>query len=88
MTKMINFFEEIWNERDHVSELSGKPLLPRGHFKWHWQFLHVLNKGRFPSLAQDKRNILLALPEEHEKQDRFEAFQLRKEQLLNEIYNK
>lgn len=81
------FYLEIWNERDHVSELSGKALLPINHAQWHWQFLHVLNKGRFPSMKYNKRNILLALPEEHEHQDRFSKFEERKIELLKEIYD-
>lgn len=85
---LTELYNEIWNERPHVSELSGKPLLPKGHYKWHWQFLHVLNKGRFPSMKFRKENILLALPEEHERQDTFPAFTERKEKLLNEIYSK
>lgn len=79
-------FLEIWNERPHVSEVSGKSLLPYGHFKWHWQFAHVLNKGRFPSMRLRKDNILLMLPEEHDHQDRHDVFTERKEKLMREIY--
>jgi len=85
-TGELQLFLEIWSEREHISELSGKPLLNIGHSKWHWQFLHVLPKGRFKSLRLDKRNILLALPEEHDHQDRYEVFVKRKEELLLEIY--
>lgn len=81
-------FLEIWNERPHVSELSGKPLLPYGHALWHWQFAHVLNKLRFPSMRLNKENILLCLPTEQDIQDQFKVFQDRKEQLKNQIYKK
>ena len=87
-TGELALFVEIWNERPHVSELTGKTLLPFHHSQWHWQFLHVLNKQRFPNLRLDKRNILLALPQEHERQDSFFAFTKRKEELLLEVYKK
>jgi hypothetical protein len=87
-TGELELFVSIWSEREHFSELTNKPLLPLHHPKWHWQFLHVLNKLRFPSLRLEKRNIMLALPEEHERQDSFLAFEKRKEELLNEFYTK
>jgi hypothetical protein len=76
----------------HKSELSGKPLLPKGALKWHWQFLHVLPKGSYPSYKLNPDNILLALPEEHEKQMEFELFCLKynelKRRYYKEIYHK
>jgi hypothetical protein len=79
-------FRYIWETRPHVSEVSGKPLLEPHEFKWHWQFAHILNKGRFPSLRLDPRNIILLLPEEHEQQDQYEEFQVRKQKLMKEYY--
>ena len=58
-TGELQMFKEIWEERPHVSELSGKPLLPIGHFQWHWQFLHVLPKGSYPHYKLKKENIVL-----------------------------
>ena len=81
-------FEWIWENRDHVSEVSGEPLLGRGNMRWHWQFAHILNKGRFPSMKLREDNIILLLPEEHDKQDRYPEFQRRKERLLTEYYSK
>ena len=72
--KMIDLFNEIWEEREHISELTGKDLLHKGHFKWHWQFLHLLNKNTYSKMKFDKRNIILALPEEHENQESFPKF--------------
>jgi hypothetical protein len=74
-------FEWIWETRPHVSELSGEPLLPKGHFKWHWQFLHVLPKGSYPSMKLDPDNILLGLPDEHSHQERYEVFKDKKIEL-------
>ena len=79
-------FDYIWDTRPHKSEVSGEPLLPKGHYKFVWQFAHILNKGRFPHLKYDERNIILMLPEEHDHQDRYEEFNYRKEQLLKEVY--
>lgn len=80
-------FLEIWQERPRVSEVSGKPLLPIGDFKWHWQICHVLGKGPFPRFKFYKENIMLMLPEEHTIQETFELFIDKKEQLLTLYYN-
>ena len=85
-------FEHIWETREHISELSGKPLLPKGHFQFYWQFLHVLSKGAYPSYKLEEKNILLALPEEHEKQEEFAIFIEKRDELKSlyykEIYGK
>lgn len=74
-------FQWIWDNRPHVSELSGKPLLPKGHFKFHWQYLHVLSKGQYRLYKLNPDNILLALPEEHENQEQFEVFRNKRDEL-------
>jgi hypothetical protein len=86
----IDIFNEIWEERPHVSELSGKPLpYDKTNMKmWVCQFLHVINKGRSPSLRLDKRNILLGTPEEHRFQDQYEIFKIRKIEMLRKLYVK
>lgn len=81
-------FKEIWEERAHVSEVSGEQLLPSGNWQWHWQFAHILNKGRFPSMKLRKDNIILLTVKEHERQDQYEEFTRRKEKLLTEYYSK
>ena len=67
-------FLHIWSTRPHISELTGKPLLHIGYFKWRWQFLHVLAKGSYPSYKFESDNILLGLPDEHEHQERYQVF--------------
>lgn len=79
-------FMWIWENRPHESELSGKPLLPLGHFKWHWQFLHVLGKGTYPKSKLDPDNIMLATPEEHDHQEQFPIFIERQDELRREYY--
>lgn len=60
-------FNEIWSERLHISEISGKRLLPKGHPQWHWQFSHILHSGLYGKYGfpMRKDNIVLCLPEEH-----------------------
>lgn len=81
-----DMFLEIWNERPHNSQLSGRPLLPIGHRDWIKQFLHVLGKGTYPELRLCKDNILLGLPDEHDNQDKFAIFVDKKEQLKRKVY--
>ena len=76
-------FNWIWENRPHVSEVSGKPLLRKGHFQWHWQFAHVLPKGTYKRFKLREENIMLMLPEEHDKQEQFEAYLERKQELRN-----
>lgn len=81
-----DLFNDIWDERPHVSELSGKGLFPKGHAKWHWQFLHCLPKSTYPSMRLVKDNILLALPIEHENQTDYEVFNKRVEEMKQKVY--
>jgi hypothetical protein len=85
-------FMHIWNERPHVSEISGEPLLPKGHPQHHWQYAHVLGKGAYPSYKLNSDNIMLVLPHEHEMQEEFEIFRDKHDELrrryYKEIYNK
>lgn len=55
-------FEEIWRERPHMSELSGKLL---GDEMNVWFFAHILGKGAYPHLKLVKENIMLVTKEEH-----------------------
>jgi len=91
MKGLLPLFKEIWDEREHVSELSGKPLLPKGDMRWHHQFLHILSRS-YPAYKFRKENIMLALPEEHAIQERYPKFKERFEELrreyYKEIYNK
>ena len=79
-------FEYIWESRSHISELTGKPLLNQNHTKWHWQFLHILPKGSYPKYKFNPENIILALPEEHEKQEFYPEFIRRRNELRQKYY--
>ena len=62
---MLSLFNEIWAEKKHVSEISGRALFNKGHIQWHWQFSHTLPKGIYGRYKHQKFNIVLMLPEEH-----------------------
>lgn len=79
-------YRYVWENRPHVSEVSGKPLFPPNHFKFHWQFAHILNHGRYPKYKFNPENIMLMLPDEHEKQDEFEVFKEKQLELTREYY--
>lgn len=79
-------FQWIWNNRPRVSEISGVPLLPEGHFQWHHQFAHVLSKGSYPQWKLNPHNIMLLLPKEHEHQERYPQFMEKKDHLKREYY--
>ena len=79
-------FVEIWEEREHVSQVSGKPLLYPNHSQWHWQFAHILGKQAYPKYRHRKENIMLMLPEEHEKQESFPIFMEKKQGLIEKYY--
>ena len=83
----MDIFLEIWEDRKHISELSGEPLFPKGHAKWHFQFLHILPKGTFPDLRIDKDNIILGLPDEHDCQEDIPEFRALKVKMLRKVYD-
>jgi hypothetical protein len=65
-------FDEIWEEREHVSFLSDRPLVdPFGNVIHKSSsfypncFAHVLNKGKYPHFRLKKENIVLLTPAEH-----------------------
>lgn len=58
----IEFFKSIWNERPHISEVSGEHL---GEFDPCY-FSHVLAKGAYPRFRHYKKNIVLCTFEEHQ----------------------
>ena len=81
-------FDYIWETREHKSELSGQPLLPKGHLKWHWQFLHVLPKGSYPSEKLNPNNVLLGTVYEHDHQEQFVVFKNLRKKLTREYHEK
>ena len=61
-------FEKIWNERERISFVTGKPLSDRNNARA-WYFSHVLPKGKakFPMFKYYAKNIVLKEFKEHEQ---------------------
>jgi len=77
-------FNIVWEEREHLSELTSSPLLPKGNFKWHFQFGHILGKGKYSKYKLNPDNIILMTPEEHDKQETYPAFIERQDEIRRE----
>lgn len=60
--RMWNMFLEIWRERPHKSEISGKWL---GNEPLSCMFDHLLEKELYPELKFEKENIMLMTCDEH-----------------------
>lgn len=68
---MLSVFMDIWHERKHVSEVSGKWL---GKEPLTIFFHHILPKSKFQEAAFDKDNIILMTFEEHQKVEQDSTF--------------
>lgn len=62
--KMKIIFMEIWRERKHKSEISGKFL---GKEPLTIFFHHILPKSKYKNLSLNKDNIILLTFEEHQR---------------------
>lgn len=60
--KQFDLFLEIWNEREHKSEISGIPLKEPLSIYFH----HILPKRKYKKAALDKNNIILLTWDEHD----------------------
>ena len=86
--KQWDMFKEIWNERPHRSEISGKSL---GSIINSLFFDHLLEKSTYPQFKYEKDNICLINSEEHQlKNNGFplprhrELIEKAKKQFLNQ----
>lgn len=61
VTKELAVFLEIWNERPHMSEISGRYIREFSPYC----FSHVLTKGSHPEMRLNKLNIVIVTPQEH-----------------------
>lgn len=64
-TGELALFKEIWRDRLHISEVSGKPI----RFFNVACFAHVVSKGSRPDLRLNPLNIILLTPQEHDLYD-------------------
>lgn len=61
-TGELALFQIIWEERPHISEISGQSL---GEFNIRY-FSHILTKGAYPSYRLNPENIKMVTPDEHD----------------------
>lgn len=61
VTGELNLFKEIWGERPHISQLTGRPLK---YFDVKY-FAHIIAKSKWEVGRLLKSNILILHPEEH-----------------------
>ena len=60
-SNQLALFKEIWNEREHVSELSGDKISMFDVFCFH----HILTKAAYPKFLLFKSNIIILTRAEH-----------------------
>lgn len=79
---MLSVFMDIWYERKHNSEVSGRWL---GKEPLTIFFHHILPKSKYPEARLDKENIILLTFEEHQRVEQdptcYEEVNKRREQL-------
>lgn len=62
----MDVFLEVWSERPHKSEISGKPLDKyEGTEFFPNVFMHILDKKNYPRYRLSKDNLWLGTPWEH-----------------------
>jgi hypothetical protein len=82
LAEMQQFFLQIWKKRQHLSEISGLPLVGEPLSVY---FHHILPKEKYPQAALDEENIILLTLNEHDQVEsdiyRFEEVNNRREHL-------
>jgi hypothetical protein len=82
LAEMQQFFLQIWKKRQHLSEISGLPLVGEPLSVY---FHHILPKNKYPQAALDEENIILLTLNEHDQVEsdiyRFDEVNKRREYL-------
>lgn len=78
------FYQEIWETRDHVSEVSGTPLGDQPNATY---FAHILGKGAYPAFRHRKDNLMLMTFEEHYMYDH-ETHKAREDERFDKVFAK
>ena len=82
ISEMREFFLQIWKKRQHLSEISGLPLVGEPLSVY---FHHILPKNKYPEAALDEENIILLTLDEHTNVEsdiyRYEEVNNRREHL-------
>lgn len=80
--ELHEFFLQIWKKRQHLSEVSGLPLVGEALSIY---FHHILPKEKYPQAALDEENIILLTLNEHDQVEkdiyRYEEVNKRREKL-------
>lgn len=63
VTGELELFKKIWNEREHISQISGDKIFAFDPKCFH----HILTKQAFPEHRLNKDNIVLITKQEHMK---------------------
>ncbi len=66
VTGEVNTLDRLIRERGALSEISGEPLVEKGHERYHWQLFHILGKGEYPELRLYDANLLLSTWQEQD----------------------
>jgi hypothetical protein len=85
---LFSFFMDIWQKREHYSEVSGRWL---GKEARSFHFHHILPKSKYPEAAFDEDNIILLTFEEHGKVENNPTFYEevnRRREILKEKYDR
>lgn len=81
--ELHEFFLQIWKKRQHLSEVSGLPLVGEALSTY---FHHILPKSKYPAAALDEENIILLTLNEHDQVEsdmyRYEEVNQRRIKLL------
>lgn len=80
----LELYKQIWDERPHVSEVSGEPIKEFNVCC----FMHLLNKNTFSQIKHDKRNIFLVLPSEHDQYDNIGRKELTENPLWKPVFDR
>lgn len=80
----MKLYQEIWEERPHVSEISGKPIKEFST----WCFMHILNKSTYKALRHNKSNVFLVLPEEHHHYDNIGREELKQDPKWRKVFDR
>lgn len=61
------FFKKLWNERPHISEVSGAELAYNFNPSMYFVFSHVHSKAACPALRHHPKNIVFMTMREHQQ---------------------
>lgn len=64
-------FKWIWGNRKHVCVFTGANLDLVPKYQFHWMFLHILRKGKYPMFKYNPDNVVLGHPNFHTAADNF-----------------